>query len=83
MHLKNTGRLGGRDLSWNRRIPLMKKHIWPKQPMTLSWKAQCWCGSMEYVHWRKRYYCYHCGAWVRNWPEWMNIQIPSNQAQEA
>ena len=51
----------GGDISWEQRLPLIKKHLWPRQRHNLGIGYQCRCGSIEYVKYRGWWYCPRCG----------------------
>ncbi len=65
--MPNTGYLGG-NVSMAERYRLRDKYLKPlaDRAVKFNWRGQCRCGSMEYVHWRGRWYCIRCARFVRN-----------------
>lgn len=55
-------RIGGKDASEVERAPAMKRlRAQAKQRRTLSWRFQCYCGSIDAILWRRSWWCPGCG----------------------
>jgi hypothetical protein len=67
--VKNFSRyLGGDHQTMRQKQERVIKTLHPLPYISMDWRNQCVCGSMNYCKYRGRFYCHRCGKRI-NYPD--------------